>query len=241
MRPVHVEVAHLCVVAIGENATLGISDDDLEAVGEVRLVVVVPHVDEVHVNRILRLLPLDLTNCPDVRVLPVACDLVVLRRGEPGGGPVDDVTAKGDLAFRVDVEELVRVSVEVKGPWIRLVAHCNGVGGTVHIPACAALVGPCHFVGSKAAQSRRRHHGGVGLVGLHPAAARVVLGNFLETKLLELFPLACKAVLVLAEHRQVAHFIELFPLANHRPLVAGHVQDRFFKRIVAVQDLLGSA
>ena len=126
--PVHVEVADLGVVAVRKNAALWRGDDDLEAVGEVGLVVVVPHLDEVHVHRILRLLPFDFTHSSDVRVLPVSCDLVVFRSRKARGGPVNHVATERDLSFGVDVKELVFLAVQLKHPRVGLVADGNGLG-----------------------------------------------------------------------------------------------------------------
>ena len=120
MGPVHVKVAHLGVVAFGQHAAFRVGDDDLEAVLEVALVVVVADVDEVHVDRVVGPLPLDLPHRADVRVLPISCDLVVLGCGEPCRGPVDDVATERDLAFGVDVEVAVRVAVQLKLPWVRV-------------------------------------------------------------------------------------------------------------------------
>ena len=123
--PVHVEVAHLGVVAVGQHAAFRVGDDDLEAVLEVALVVVVADVDEVHVDRVVGPLPLDLSDRADVRVLPVARDLVVLGRGESCRRPVDDVAAERDLAFGIDVEVAVRVAVQLELPWVRVGADRN--------------------------------------------------------------------------------------------------------------------
>ena len=62
--------------------------------------------------------------------------------------------------------------------------------------------------------------------------------DLLQTQLLALGALFGKAVLVLVQHREVTNLIELLPITNHFPLFASHVQDRFFKRVVAVHDLL---
>ena len=205
------------------------------------MVVVVTDVNEVDVDRILRLFPFDFTHRADVGVLPVTGDLVVLRRRKSSGCPVDDVAPKRNLSLRVDVEKIVRRAVEVKLPRVGLVAHRDRGRRAIHVPPCAPFVLPCHFVGTQASQPRRGHHGGVRIVRLHPATARIVLHDLLQTHRLVFCPLGVKAVVIVVQKREVAHFVKILPSTHDGPFVSRHFKHGFFKRRIAVDDLLRGA
>ena len=204
------------------------------------MVVVIADVDEVHVDRVVGPLPLDLPHRADVGVLPVARDLVVLGRGESRWGPVDDVAAKRDLTLGIHVEVAVRVAVQLELPWVCVGADRNWLRRAVHVPSCATLVLPGHFVGLQPSDSSgRRHHGGVRFVWLHPTSTRVVFQDLLQPHLLAGGAFSLEAVVVVVEELQVPLVVEAFPSTNHLPLWAGHAEHRFLKRSVAVQNAFG--
>ena len=204
------------------------------------MVVVVADVDEVHINRVVRALPFDLPHRADVRVLPVACNLVVLGRWEPCRGPIDDVATEGDLAFGVDVEVAVGVAVQLKLPWVRVGADWNRFRRTVHIPSCPALIGPSHLVGLQSADAGgRRHHRGVRLVGLHPTSTGVVFQHLLHTHFLAGSSFSFEAVMVVVQELQVSLVVKAFPCTHHLPFRTGHSEHRLLERSVAVQNAFG--
>ena len=238
--PVHVEVTHLRVVAFWKHATFRIGDDDLKTVLEVTLVVVVPHVDEVHIDRIVGPLPLDLPHRADVGVLPIACNLVVLGCREPGRSPVNDVAAKRDLALGVHVEVAVIGAVQLELPRVGVGADRNGVRRTVDVPPRTTLVRPRHLVGFQSSDAcGRRRHGCVGFIRLHPTSASVVFQHLLQAHLLAGGALPFKAVVVIMQELQVTLVVEAFPRADHIPLWACHAKHCLLKRTVAVQNTFG--
>ena len=204
------------------------------------MVVVIADVDEVHVHRVVGSLPFDLPHRTDVRVLPIARNLVVLGRWEAGWGPVDDVAAKRDLALGVHVEVAVGVAVQLELPWVCIGTHGNRLRRTVHIPSCATLVRPGHLVRLETSNpSGRRHHGGVGFVRLHPTSTRVVFQHFLQPHFFPSGALPLEAVVVVVQELQVPFVVKAVPSADHLPLRAGHAEHRFLKRSVAVQNAFG--
>ena len=174
MRPVHVEVANLGIRAVRKDATFRVGDDDLETVGQVAVVVPVTDVDVVDVDGVCRAFPLDFTGGGHVGVLPIARNLVVFRRGEACGRPVQHGGSKGDLAFRVHKKLVVRGAVQIEGPRI-VQTDVKRRRGCIDVPTRPAhtgsVDGPRNLVGAQPGNAWRGHHRKVRFIGFDPALA----------------------------------------------------------------------
>ena len=174
VRPIHVEVADLGVCAIRKDATARVGDDDLETVGQVAVVLPVTDVDVIDVDGVCRALPLDFAGGGHVCVLPVTRNLVVFRRREACGRPVQHVCSKGDLAFRVHKKLVVRGAIQIERPRI-VQADVKRLGRCIDVPTRTAHTGsidvPRDLIGTQPANSWRGHHREVRVVGFNPALA----------------------------------------------------------------------